>query len=853
MPKRKKDLDQGDIFNVREHMSTAPCVIPIRNAVNSWREDGYKGITKTTRELLNYWFYTDHKMGNGSNFRYYDSQREAIETLIYVYEIEKIKTRKELLEKFAIASSLDRLPPFDDFARFCVKMATGSGKTKVMSLAIAWQYFNAMREDDERFAKTFLIIAPNVIVYERLKTDFKSGHIFRTDPLFPKHFGLFWDMEFYMRGDSERAGSQGALYLTNIQQFYERVNVANNSEPEELVAVLGTNPQTKKLKITDFFERIFKRDGKLLVLNDEAHHTHEETNEWNNIIRRIHKNKPLAAQLDFSATPRYSKGALFAWTVSDYPLKQAIIDGVVKRPLKGISHIEEAKSDLVTVRYEAFLAAGVERWKEYFEQFKDLKRKPVLFIMMNSTKEADEVADWMRTKYPGLFAGDKTLVIHTDKKGEVSKKQLDDARRASREVDLPKSKINAIVSVLMLREGWDVKNVTVVVGLRPYTAKANILPEQTIGRGLRLMFRDLSGSNYKERVDIIGNKAFLKFVEDLEKLEDLKFDTFEIGTDKLKISTIMPVEEKKKQDIGLPELSPSLIRKKSLAEEIAKINVMDFKTNPLPLVEKSEDIKTFEYEGIDILTNETLFKREYTIPPAQTPEEVIGYYARRITQNLKLPSQFAALAPKIREFFKKKAFGKEVDLYDPIVIKAMSTNVANYVISKEFEKALRDVIVQDAIPELRTPSRLLSTTPAYPFSKKLYESEKSIFNYVTCDNEFELAFAKFLHLADDVVSLSKLPLQFGFSIQYTDRRANIRHYFPDFIIKLSETEFWIIETKGREDVEVALKDLATMNWCDNATELTKYNWNYLKVGQKEFEQLHPDNFAELLVALSCKS
>ncbi len=853
MPKRKRDLDQADIFDVRERMSTAPCVIPIRNAVNSWREGGYKGVTKTTRELLNYWFYTDHKMANGANFRYYASQREAIETLIYVHEIEKINNRKELLERFAVSGSIDRLPLYDDFARFCVKMATGSGKTKVMSLAIAWQYFNAMREDDKRFAKTFLIIAPNIIVFERLKTDFESGHIFRTDPLFPKHFSLFWDMEFYMRGDSERAGSQGALYLTNVQQFYERANASNNSEPEELVAVLGEKPQTKKLEITDFDERISKRDGPLLLLNDEAHHTHDETNEWNNIIRHIHEKSPLTAQLDFSATPRYSKGALFSWIVSDYPLKQAILDGVVKRPLKGISRTEEAKSDDVTIRYAAFLTAGVERWKEYFEQLNALKRKPILFIMMNSTKEADQVADWMRTKYPALFAGDKTLVIHTDNSGQVSKKDLEDARKASRQVDRPNSPVNAIVSVLMLREGWDVKNVTVVVGLRPYTAKANILPEQTIGRGLRLMFRDLSGSNYKERVDIIGNKAFLKFVEDLERLEDLKFDTFEIGKDKLKISTIMPVEEKKKQDIGLPELSPSLIRKKSLAEEIAKINVMDFKTNPLPLVEKSEDIKTFEYEGIDILTNETLFKRKYTIPPAQTPEEVIGYYARRITQNLKLPSQFAVLAPKIREFFEKKAFGKEVDLYDPLVIKAMSTNVANYVISKEFEKALKDVIVQDAIPKLIIPSRLLSSTPAYPFSKKLYESEKSIFNYVACDNEFELSFAKFLHLAGDVISFSKLPLQFGFSIQYTDRRANIRHYFPDFIIKLSEKEFWIVETKGREDVEVALKDQAAMNWCDNATSLTDDTWNYLKIGQREFEQLHPDNFAELLVALSYKN
>ncbi len=153
---------------------------------------------------------------------------------------------------------------------------------------------------------------------------------------------------------------------------------------------------------------------------------------------------------------------------------------------------------------------------------------------------------------------------------EVTKKDLEPARRLAREVDLADNPINALVSVLMLREGWDVQNVTVVVGLRPYTAKANILPEQTIGRGLRLMFRDLPVS-YRERVDIIGNKAFLDFVEELEKLEDLKLDTFNVGKDKLQIVTIAPEVERAPYDIGSPVLTPTLVRKKSLAEEIAAL------------------------------------------------------------------------------------------------------------------------------------------------------------------------------------------------------------------------------------------------------------------------------------------
>ncbi|NOZ61244.1 MAG: hypothetical protein GXO74_06145 [Calditrichaeota bacterium] len=136
---RRRNRAQSDLFNIRERLSTAPCVLAIRNAVEAWREGGHRGVTKTTKELLNYWFFTDHKQPNGSVFRYYVSQREAIETLIYVYEIKKIRSRKQLLEKFAYSGADLRLPPHDDFARFCVKMATGSKSDDSIPLAIGFK------------------------------------------------------------------------------------------------------------------------------------------------------------------------------------------------------------------------------------------------------------------------------------------------------------------------------------------------------------------------------------------------------------------------------------------------------------------------------------------------------------------------------------------------------------------------------------------------------------------------------------------------------------------------------------------------------------------------------------------
>ena len=88
----------------------------------------------------------------------------------------------------------------------------------------------------------------------------------------------------------------------------------------------------------------------------------------------------------------------------------------MKRPLKGIAKgISEQPSSVASTRYEAYLAAGVERWKEYREQLSPLSKRPVLFVMMNDTNDADDVGDWLQKKYPSEFGGDKLLIIHTDK------------------------------------------------------------------------------------------------------------------------------------------------------------------------------------------------------------------------------------------------------------------------------------------------------------------------------------------------------------------------------------------------------------------------------------------------------
>jgi type III restriction enzyme len=226
---------------------------------------------------------------------------------------------------------------------------------------------------------------------------------------------------------------------------------------------------------------------------------------------------------------------------------------------------------------------------------------------------------------------------------------------------------------------------------------------------------------------------------------------------------------------------------------------------------------------------------------------VISYYAKRIAQDVKLPSQFAALAPKVREFLATRAFGRTVELEGPEMIHAISSNVAQFVTLHLFVKALRALVVEEQIPHL-VAERRVGETPPFPYSRtNAFAASKTIFNLAACDNDFEERFARFLQNAPDVTAFAKLPPQFCFAIEYTDSAASLRYYEPDFAAILVDGSHRLIETKGREDPDVAHKDRAAGLWCSNATLLTKRRWSYVKVPQAGFDRLQPTVFADLVV------
>jgi type III restriction enzyme len=172
--------------------------------------------------------------------------------------------------------------------------------------------------------------------------------------------------------------------------------------------------------------------------------------------------------------------------------------------------------------------------------------------------------------------------------------------------------------------------------------------------------------------------------------------------------------------------------------------------------------------------------------------------------------------------------------------------VAQHVTVKAFVAALREKITEEQTPVLENEGRKLSTCPGFPWSRPTYESPKTVFNLVPADNEFEKAFAKFLDKAADVTRFAKIPRQFNFTIPYTDSVANLRYYEPDFVAVTIDGVHHLLETKGREDIDVKHKDRAAQLWCENASRLTGTEWVYQKVMQKEFEKLQPGDFEDLI-------
>jgi type III restriction enzyme len=862
----------------------------IREHVDAWREGGYEGASDVTRRLFEYWFEEDHEVPDfGVPFRYYFCQREAIETLAWLVEIAGQRDVQELIQAHATTSEkdlltrnitfqtttdgqrqlrryvpeLDRegvqdLPP-QDLRRFAFKMATGSGKTWVMAMAIVWARFHKQWVPGSELSTNFLIVAPNVIVYQRLAKDFAANRIFYDLPLIPPEWRGAFSQKVILRDEPTEPDPSGNLFLTNVQKLYESRD--QEWTPQNAIeALLGKKPAKDPAASgqRSILERA-KSLKDLVVMNDEAHHVHDEGLAWNQSLLAIHRSLPkgLSLWLDFSATPKDQNGMYFPWTVCDYPLAQAVEDRIVKAPLI-VTKEDDPKqpkddpdgvtADNIGEKYGYWLRAAVQRWKEHHEVYKQLGARPVLFIMAERNAYADAIGEHLwKTKEFG-FKESEVLVIHTNSKGEITEKDLDAARKAAHDIDKAESKIKAIVSVMMLREGWDVRNVTVVLGLRPFTAKAEILPEQVIGRGLRLMTQ--VSPDRTQTLEVLGTRNLLNVLRN--QLEAEGVGVASTKTDPPPPVIIAPLRDRLNYDIAIPITKPSLVHE---IRKLSELNVADLEAiydqedlaEPIRLKLKLEYVTTdTEVHQVHIAPGE--------LPPAQ---ELLASITNKVIDRAKLPNRFAELYPTVRDYVVTRCFGKTVDLGDGNVRSHLALLEMQEGVAKYLARKIAALTIERRSVEFDKADFRLSETKPFSWRRNLppLEVKKTVFNYVATYNDFERRFAKFLDEAPDVLRFASLGTteqgESGtqFRVDYLKPSGAIGFYHPDWVV-VQETQSgevnWVIETKGRVWEGTAEKDEAMKTWCQHVSEKTGASWRYVRINQSEFDSVAASNLGDLV-------
>jgi len=854
-----------------------PLVAQLRRKVKEFRDSGYTGATDTSRSLLTWWFKEPHLLpGVGTidgRFEYYFAQREAIETIVFLHDVVGAKDKYDLM-RFDASGAVSAGMFDETWRRYVIKMATGSGKTKGMSLALAWSFFHKLYEPESNLSRNFLVITPNIIVLDRIYKDFQGLRIFFDDPVLPDngYDGRSWRNDFQLtlhkQDDVRVTRPSGNIFLTNIHRVYSGEDIPPSPDDENTMDYFfGKRPTGATTDSKVDLGMIVRDIDELMVLNDEAHHIHDNKLAWFKSIEDIHnrllqKGDALSLQIDVTATPKHNNGAIFVQTVADYPLVEAISQNVVKHPVlpdaPSRAKLEEKQSAKFTEKYADYLDLGVIEWRKAYEEHQKMGKKAILFVMTDDTRNCDEVAEYLENRYPDLEGG--VLTIHTKSNGEISeaasgkkKEELEALRKQANEIDGAESPCKAIVSVLMLKEGWDVRNVTTIVGLRAYSSKSNVLPEQTLGRGLRKMYP----GDTEEYVSVVGTDAFMEFVESIQA-EGVELERKAMGEGtKPKALLVVEVDNENSNknldalDIEIPILTPRVYREyKNLAD--LKPEAMGFQTvSYLEFTEEEQREIVFK----DITTGEVTHTTVLERAGIADYRSVIQWFVYSILAEMRLkrnkgsqPLGYDVLCGKVKVFIRDALFGETVDLESPNTLRNLSEPAATKTVMGTFKKSINELTVQEkGNAEIRDTIKLRQTRPFVAKDQGYLISKKSVFNRVIGDCQFELEFASFLEQCDDVVSYAKNYLAVHFKLDYVNASGDISNYYPDFIVKLGNGRVVIVETKGKEDLDVPPKMERLKQWCEDINQAqSEIQFDFVFVDEESFEKYRPKKFESIM-------
>lgn len=915
-------------------------------------------VTPVTADLLRFWFQQEYCELRELNF--HAGQRAAILHIIYAHEVLGTTRLRDLYEAVAPEAMLEGgvlgevTRDRHDHPKYAAKMATGTGKTWVLNALLVWQYLNKLANpQDPRFSSNFLLVAPGLIVYDRLldsfqgkeqngERDFTTSDIYRQQDLFiPDTYRtqIFTFLQSSVVTKTEigrKVTGSGLIAITNWHllagkedpDFLDDDEVeAPGAEIDPKAAIESFFPLTPGKSAgnaLDVLDRRFLRGGPLqalkdlpdlVVFNDEAHHIHEVRKsdevtdvEWQKSLSEIASTKGRRfIQIDFSATPYNevgsgrSKGkAYFPHIVVDFDLMSAMRAGLVKSlALDKRKEIAALPLDFKAERDEqkrvtglsngqrVMLQAGLKKLQILEEQFADADpdKHPKLLVVCEDTKVTPHVVEYLQST--GL-SEDDILRVDSGRKAELGPKDWEPIREKLFDVDRHKQP-KVIVSVLMLREGFDVNSICVIVPLR--SSQASILLEQTIGRGLRLMWRGdpsidelkaetreriskgMEPTNYFDVLFIVEHPAFSEFYDELVNgglMVETGDDADNTGaTGDLEHVDLRPGYQAYDFEI------PVILRDADEELRQPSINPLELAPSPYPLdliiktVGKgdrfvSQDAQTGTQYGDYRVDGGVLTATGYNDYLSRMTTRITEALGRTMTksqskynENAKFPILQAyrpLLTGWLDSYIRHRLFGQEFDPLAEENWRVLLLDDVAHSIAGTFATKLVELQDSQVVASAEVQHRSLSEVTTIPVRGSTAEEvNKCIYPKLPIPSQGGGLERRFIRWADKDSGIEALAKVHEYRHDFL-RRPYLKadgmpaQYSPDFLIRTPFT-IYVVETKAQSalsDENVQRKQKAALAWCEQINELPEEqrdgrDWAYVLLGETIVNEWHKKN------------
>ena len=922
----------------------------IKELANKEWEDGsfIEKVTPITRELLKFW-NPEGGFSTERNINFHIGQWQAILNTIYVHEILGIKSVREMYlsiypELLQEMDLLDLKKDKYEYPKYCIKMATGTGKTWVLEALLIWQYLNSKYEEKEgvKYSRNFLIVAPGIIVYERLldaylgkrKEDgtrsFEQSDFKRFESLFipsvykDEIFGFVQNCVAQKEEIGKKVTGDGLIAITNWHLLVEDEEDLEEGSPLDnpqiaVKSLLPITPGTSSGHSLEELDSQYSRGreleylanlNNLVVFNDEAHHLGEmKTSDqvfdkkWQKAIDKISENKKNGfMQVDFSATPYIVTGSgqnrvqnHFPHIIADFELPEAIKRGLVKTvaidkrkefasvPLEELNFKAEREGEGRAITnlsdgQKTMIRAGITKLKileDGFTEF-DKTKYPKMMIVCENTEVVPYVMDFLKKEG---YSDEELMEIHSNKKGDVSSSEWEEIKQRLFNID-NHGKPKIIISVLMLREGFDVNNICVIVPLR--SSSSYILLEQLIGRGLRLMWREHQydevkaenrdkllvkkeePTNYMDILSIIEHPNFIEYYERM--LEGTVGKVNELTKTERVVGDLINVELKPNyKDYDLFWIIVIHDKEEEIAE--AKLSINELEPFPISIEELLPLVKNMKGDIFyaEELTVKTKFG-EYPVPPTlftaksyssfiekvvDTVSVVHVRVSKRSQKTFPLMQINKAVIAKLTDgYIRHKLFGKD---FDPLkennwrILLIAQKGITQHIV-RNIAKSVYDIQNNLKITNATVIKRYFSEvkelkvreTYALDVAKTIYKK----IAYPSNGGGFERDFIQFIDADSKVnafMKISEYLHDFATIMYIRNSDGLLAHYSPDFMVKIAD-KMYIVETKADKDMnnkDVQSKRLATIDWTNRVNELKPEDrancmWSYILLGEKTF-------------------